>query len=138
MATRVLDTNILINHWRRHFSQINRKQINRDDAKECGRSLIKHQGSHAILTPIYLEFICGMNSAAEVDLARHYLGQFKIMDGGLIQRTDWETAKNYAARVPRGGSRRQMGDCLIRAVCDRLRLDILTADRGFPPRSNVS
>jgi predicted nucleic acid-binding protein len=35
-------------------------------------------------------------------------------------------------RVPPDGSRRQMGDCLIRAIADRLNAEVLTRDAGFP------
>jgi len=65
-------------------------------------------------------------------LARTFLGEFDIVDEGRILPDDWEVAKQIAQRVLRDRSPRQLGDCIIRAICKRLHLDVFTADRRFP------
>jgi predicted nucleic acid-binding protein len=65
-------------------------------------------------------------------LARAYLGEFEIVDAGRILPADWKVAKQIAHRILRDRSPRQLGDCIIRAICNRLHLEVLTADRRFP------
>jgi predicted nucleic acid-binding protein len=135
VARRVLDTNILIGHWHRHFRDRGRNPIRPVDAVKCAKKLIDLQGSDLILTPIAVEYICGSKNKAEAALADHYLAEFHVFDEGDIQKDDWINAKRYAAWVPRDGSQRQMGDSLIRAICDRLKVESLnTLDKRFPRR----
>jgi hypothetical protein len=65
-------------------------------------------------------------------LARLYLAEFQVLDGGRISEQDWINAQRLAQRVPPDGSRRQMADYLIRAICDRLHHDVFTANNRFP------
>ena len=65
-------------------------------------------------------------------LAKSFLTPFELVDGGRILPADWEVAKRIAARVSADGLRRQMGDCLIRAVADRLNLTVFTFEKRFP------
>ncbi len=132
MARRVLDTNILINHWGDTFGRVSSRQITVRHADQCARKLISSQGTNSILTPIYVEFLCGQRSAHEVTLAKKFLASFEVLDQGRILPVDWENAKRIAARVPKDGLRRQMGDCLIRALCDRLKVEVFTFEKRFP------
>lgn len=132
MPRRVLDTNILISRWRRITRDAQLRAASTEQARGWARKLIRELDSNLILTPVAIEFICGQGSAHEVKLARAYLQAFEIADEGVISERDWQDARRIAERVPRDGLRRQLGDCLIRAICNRLHLEILTAERRFP------
>jgi hypothetical protein len=94
--------------------------------------LIAIHATNSLLTPIYIEYVCGQGSAHEVELARAFLSGFKIADKGQILKADWEHARRIAERVPRDGLRRQLVDCLIRALCNRLNLECFTFEKRFP------
>ena len=134
MAKRVLDTNVLINHWGRSLGARRIGDVRRSHAVEWAERLRALQGSVVILTPIYIEYVCGQRNRHELDLARAYLGGFEIADRGNVLKQDWEYARRLAERVPRDGLPRQLGDCLIRAVCERLHLEYVTLEIRFPHR----
>lgn len=81
------------------------------------------------MTPVVVEFLAGVQSAGELALARAFLAQFTVIDSGRILPEDWEETERLAARVPRDGKPRHLGDCLIRALAKRLKYDIDTDDR---------
>jgi predicted nucleic acid-binding protein len=108
------------------------RDISRKLASTWGDKLARLQSSNSTLTPIYIEYVCGQRTAHEVDLARAYLGAFDLADGGKITKQDWVNARRIAERVPRDGLRRQLGDCLIRAICQRRHLEFVTFERRFP------
>jgi predicted nucleic acid-binding protein len=132
MARKVLDTNVLINFWHDKAGNTPPAAITKRRAAEWGRQLIELQGTDALLTPIYIEFVCGKGSAHEVQLAHAFLAGFEMVDGGKIRKEDWEHARRIAERVPRDGLRRQLVDCLIRAICNRLHLEFFTFEKRFP------
>ena len=132
MPRRVLDTNMLIRHWGKELGFSRLDQISVGRADECAKRLIAFQRTDAILTPVYVEFMCGHATAHSVRLAKAFLNPFDIVDRGRILSGDWEVAKRIAARVAADGLRRQMGDCLIRAVADRLNLEVITLEKRFP------
>jgi predicted nucleic acid-binding protein len=132
MARRVLDTNILAGYWSLRRKGLPHAEIGDEQARSWGRDLVRSQGTNAILTPIYVEYVAGQSNARAVELARVYLGEFERLDRGRITEQDWEQAIQVAQRVLPDGSRRQLGDCLIRALCKRLHLDVATGDRRFP------
>ena len=134
MAKRVLDTNVLINHWVKSLGARRIGDVRRAHAIEWAERLRALQGSVVILTPIYIEYVCGQRNRHELELARAYLGRFEIADGGNVLKQDWEYARRLAERVPRDGLPRQLGDCLIRAVCERLHLEYVTLEIRFPHR----
>ena len=132
MPRRALDTNILVSHWIKVTRGIHPAALTTEQAARWGRELAKLLDTDLTLTPVCLEFICGQRSSHEVQLARAYLGTFRVADKGTILDQDWVEARRIAERVPRDGLRRQLGDCLIRAICNRLKLDVLTAEKRFP------
>ena len=132
MLKRILDTNLLINHWCARLQGKRVQDVTTDMARRWAEELRYLQGSASILTPIYLEFVCGARSAIELKLARSFLAAFTIADGGEVLFSDWEEARRIAERVPRDGLPRQMGDCLIRSICKRLRMEVITAEKRFP------
>jgi predicted nucleic acid-binding protein len=134
MARRILDTNILINHWRHTFRGKASKQISEQQAIDCARRLIREERTNAILSPIYVEYLCGPQNKREVRNARAYLHEFHVLDEGRVLPQDWLESMRLAGRISRNGTPRQMGDCLIRAICIRLNLDVNTADSHFPHR----
>jgi predicted nucleic acid-binding protein len=132
MSRRVLDTNILINFWAKKASGRASADISARDAVGWARQLIQLHRTNAIITPIYIEYVCGQGDEQWMKLARAYLGEFEIVDAGRILPADWKVATQIAHRILRDRSPRQLGDCIIRAICKRLHLDVLTADRRFP------
>lgn len=131
MRARVLDTSLLIRHWRDRRSQSARGSARRQ-VRWWAQELIGWQGSDAIVTPVYIEFVAGVASEAELRQAREYLSVFRIIDEGRILPRDWVEARRLAERIPRSGKRRQLGDCLIRAIARRLRHDVVTLEVDFP------
>jgi predicted nucleic acid-binding protein len=127
----VFDTSFLIWHWQRS-KQRARRPIESDDARPWARRLIDLRRTDAIVTPSYIEFVAGVRDTGELDLARSYLGEFRIIDGGRILPEDWVEARRLAERVPNDRKPRQLGDCLIRAIARRLKHEVLTLDRSFP------
>jgi predicted nucleic acid-binding protein len=132
MPRRVLDTNILINFWAGKVVRHRAVDITARDAAAWAKELIELQGTDAILTPIYIEYVCGQGDENWMKLARAYLDEFDIVDDGRILPADWKVATQIAHRILRDRSPRQLGDCIIRAICKRLHLEVLTADRRFP------
>src|SRR5271166_1853861 len=66
---RVLDTSILISHWRRCRSARPLAQINETEAQSWALRLIEIERSDAIVTPVLLEFLCGVVGKRDITLA---------------------------------------------------------------------
>ncbi len=132
MAKKLFDTSTLLAHWGACGGNAPADK-NNDDAKVWAKNLIKlHAGIDAIVTPVYLEVVVGTLSAHQLNLARAFLQCFRIVDEGKILAEDWVEARRIAERVPRKPYRRQLGDCLIRAIANRLRYDVIAVDTRFP------
>lgn len=130
MGRRILDTNVLINHLR--LLPPNQRTV--AGAKNWAARLIDDYDTDFISSPVLIEFLCGARSGEELEINRAYLGRFRIVDEGNIPRQDWLVAERLAKRVGRNGRRRKLGDCLIRAISQRLRCEIITSDRDFEQR----
>jgi predicted nucleic acid-binding protein len=76
--------------------------------------------------------VAGVTSSHELKLTQAYLAPFEIIDEGRIPKKDWDKAKDMAQRVAPSGGKRQLGDCLVRAIAKRLNCEVLTLDKGFP------
>jgi len=126
---KVLDTSVLIAHWRHRKGQA---LTSTKKAALLAKDLIRFQQIKSIFTPTYIEFVCGVPSQRELQLARSFLAEFDIVDLGQVSKQDWLEARRLAERVPRSGKKRQLGDCLIRAIANRLRYDVATLDASFP------
>jgi predicted nucleic acid-binding protein len=131
MKRRVLDTSILIGHWRLPRGKTLAGRSARDVAA-WAQEVIALYRTDAILTPVQIEMLAGVMSAQELPLAQAYLGEFRCLDEGRISPADWEEARRLAQRVPRDGKPRSLADCLIRAVASRLRHEVESVDSGFP------
>jgi predicted nucleic acid-binding protein len=101
-------------------------------AGEWGKQLIKIHDSDAIVTVIMIEILGGTTSAAELTLMRAFLRPFQCVDQQKVTAHDWREAIRLSSRVPRDRRTRQLGDCLIRAIANRLHYDVITHDQGFP------
>lgn len=132
MAKCVLDTNVLIDHWRRCRGKRPIAEFTVRSVVDWAGELIELRGTDAIVTPIWIEFIARGRGEHEINLSLAFLGEFEIVDEGKITDEDWQEAARLAKRVPRSGKPRQLGDCLIRAICKRLRLEVWGYDQGFP------
>ena len=130
MTRRVLDTSVLIRYWNQRRTRVAGASI--ADSETWAGNLIDLYRTRAILSPIYLEFICGLNRRPELEAGKRFLEQFEVIDGWRIQPEDLQEAKRIAQRVPRTGKPRQLGDCLIRAMATRLRHDVVSVDQSFP------
>jgi predicted nucleic acid-binding protein len=131
MSRKILDTSVLIYQWRRRRTVTDTDLTDRV-VIEWSEELVELHGTDEILTPIRLEFICGAHSSQELQLYESFLGVLNVADGGNILTEDWQEAGRLARRVPPNGKPRQLGDCLVRAIANRLRVDVITFDEGFP------
>src|SRR5262245_36374378 len=104
MKKLVLDTNVLIKHWRKSRGETLADKTT-EDAAAWGRVLGDVQRTKAILTPVYIEFVCGVTNGHEMDLARAYLDHFEIIDEGHITAADWVAARRMAERIPADSKR---------------------------------
>ncbi len=76
--------------------------------------------------------VAGATNRQELRLTQAFLEEFRCIDSGRIPQQDWTEAVRLAQRVPRDGSPRQLGDCLIQAISKRLRHQVATHDARFP------
>jgi predicted nucleic acid-binding protein len=131
MKKHLLDTSVLIDWWHR-----SRKKVSGEprpaQVVAWAAKLIEIEGTNAILTPVYIEFVAGAISKRELNLYRAYLKPFECVDDRRITADDWREAIRLAQRVPRKAKPRQLGDCLIRAIANRLNYAVVTRDQGFP------
>jgi predicted nucleic acid-binding protein len=130
---RVLDTNRLIAHWRRSRKKP-LSSYSRADVMKWADELIRLDGTNAVLTPVVIEFLCGARDQLELTLYRAFLDRLEVIDGGAISSADWETAKRFAAWIPRDGTPRDFADCLIMAISRRLGYELLTSDLDLSRR----
>lgn len=130
MAKLVFDTSVLLSYWHRRASE-HLEEVDVSETEIWAKDLIRSHATDLIVTPVYVEFIAGVRSSHELQLAKAYLAQFRVLDGGHIPSTDWDEAERLAARVPRDGKPRQLGDCLIRAIAHRLKCEVFTLDKRF-------
>ena len=128
MARRVIDTNRLIQIYRLA------KVKTEDEAREAASARLRANPDDGVLTPIRIEMLVGTRDKAETRRTEVFLAQFVVFDNGRILPQDWEEAERLAKWVPAGGRARDAVDCLILAICTRLKLDIDTEDTGFPRR----
>ncbi len=134
MRLRVIDSNILLALWHgRYPSPTTLKVRTRPTAKLVAAAWLKIYPGDGVLTPIRLELTGGGLDRAAVQLTDYFLDLFPLFDGGDVRREDWDTASRLARRVPFEPRPRGAVDCLIRAICQRLRLDLETQDTGVPP-----
>ena len=117
---KILDTNLLINHWHRFAQGQRRTPAN---LKAHAAELIEFQGTNLIVSPVLIEFLAGAITSGELELYRVYLEPFDVLDNGNIPRRDWEEARRLAQWIKHEGRRRRLGDYLIQA-------------RGSPKRSD--
>ena len=103
MAARVLDTNILIVFWRQQRAKNSRQKPTEKDARRWANELIEIRRSNAIVSPVAIEFLSGSRNRDELKLYRAFIGEFEIVDGGVIPVPDWDEARRRAERVPADG-----------------------------------
>jgi predicted nucleic acid-binding protein len=121
----------------------------RADAERLDSKLIEIYDTKAIVSPVEIEVLAGVRDPHELELTEFFLGQFEIIDQRHIPPQDWEEARRIAKRVlkyDRDVSRRhrkrrrqanpkteprQLGDCLITAIANRLHYEPITDDKGM-------
>jgi predicted nucleic acid-binding protein len=128
----VLDTSVLLRYWRQRQARSS-SPLTASAVRRWARALIDQYHTDAIVTPVYIEVVAGVRNKQELQLTLAYLGSFQGIDHGHILPEDWKNAIRLAQRVPGKGQPRDLGDCLIRAISDRLRHIVKTHDRDFPP-----
>jgi len=132
----ILDTNVLCRHWRR-ARKGTLKGKTTADAESWARDLIGLLEADAIVTPVAIEFVCGVVDRHEMELSRAFLDVFDLVDGGVITGPDWERARQYAERIPRDPAPRDFGDCLIKAIAIRLGYEVFSFDAGMPRAGSI-
>lgn len=132
----ILDTNVLCRHWRRSRKGTLKGKTTAD-AESWARNLIRLLETDAIVTPVAIEFVCGVVDRHEMELSRAYLSVFDLVDRGEIKGPDWMLARQLAERIPREAARRDFGDCLIKAIALRLGYEVNTFDEGMPRAASI-
>ena len=133
MPKRLFDTSILIDHIN---AFPNKDAMTEAALRTWGGNLIEMHSTNWICSPVVIEVLAGTRNKRELALHRAYLSAFAIIDEGKIPPMDWQKAQHWAQRVPdnRHVRARSLGDCLIRAIAERLHCDVLASDRWY--RSN--
>ena len=135
MATRILDTEVLISHYKRMT-----KSRTAESVKAHARHLIAVENTKWILSPIRIEFLCGAMSSDEFKLYSAYLEPFEVLDKQYISSQDWSEAERRAQWAKKTGRPRKLGDCLIQAIAKRLHAEVATRDPdiqpGTPPKQS--
>lgn len=130
---KILDTNVLINHWWR----FGKKERTTAECKAHAEELIEVQGTNGIVSPVLIEFLAGARSSGDLELHKAYLEPFEVLDKGIIPSRDWDEAKRFAQWI-RKERTRDLGDCLIQAIAERLNADVVSSDldikRRVPPQ----
>lgn len=132
MSRMILDTSYLIAFWKRKLQSSAAPSL--ANARAWAIELCELQGTNAIVSPVYVEFVCGARTSGETRLFESFLSAFRLLDAWEIRRSDWDEALRIARRVPQNGRPRQAIDCLVRAMANRLGCTVLTLDVGFPRR----
>jgi predicted nucleic acid-binding protein len=132
VARTILDTSVLIRHWNTGRGDTPLADVTERDVRGWADRLIELHQTKAIVTPVSVEMIAGVRSKHELKLLRAFLARFEVIDERRIPVQDWQETERIAQRVPRDGKPRQMGDCLIRAIANRLRCDVIAYDDSFP------
>jgi len=101
MARRVLDTSVLIQHWHdcRARAAKDLSDLQPSETEVWGCALIRLRRADLILTPVYLEFVAGAQSAHELLLQRSYLFPFAIHDRGDVRKEDWIEASRVISET---------------------------------------
>jgi predicted nucleic acid-binding protein len=128
----LLDTSVLITHWGRCRTGKRAAAIKEFDADSWARRLIEIEDTNAIVTPVMLEYLCGVRDQLELGRARAYLKPFHSVDKGKTLVADWREARRLAERIPKNARPRDFGDCLIKAIASRLNYQVRTFDTGMP------
>ena len=130
MPTRILDTEVLISHYRKMTQSRSVQAV-----KAHARRLIDIEQTNWILSPIRIEFLCGARDSNEFALYSAYLESFEVFDKRNIPSQDWNEAERLAQWTKKSGRQRKLGDCLIQAIAKRLHADVVTRDQDYPRRT---
>jgi hypothetical protein len=84
----VLDTTMLIAQWRRRRSSRPLTELDEAEVERWARQLIEIERSDATVTPVLLEFLCGVGDKREMILARAFLKPFKAIDDRRTLKRD--------------------------------------------------
>ncbi len=101
------------------------------DVQRWAQELIDLYDTDAIVTPVYVEMVGGATSRQQLELTKAYLSEFECIDAKVVTPADWVETIRLDQRVPARARPRDLGDCLIRAIANRLRHDVMTFDTGF-------
>lgn len=144
MQQRFFDSTKLITELRKL-----RSDSRRADAVQLARKLIEIHDTKAIVSPVEIEVLAGVRDPHDLELTEVFLEQFEVIDRHHIPPEDWDQAKRIAKHVPkydrdvprhdRKRTRkanlhtppRQLGDCLITAIANRLHYEPITNDKGM-------
>ncbi|MGA9925599.1 MAG: PIN domain-containing protein [Isosphaeraceae bacterium] len=115
-----------------------RSDSTRADAERLAHKLIEIFDTKAIVSPVEIEVLAGVRDPHELELTEFFLAQFVIIDHRRIPPQDWKEAGRIAKRVIKRRrqanpqtEQRQLGDCLIIAIANRLHYEFITDDKGM-------
>jgi predicted nucleic acid-binding protein len=128
MSKQTFDTNILINHFNRHRPLDGKSE---KDAESWVQILTQDHDTKLILSPVEVEFLCGVVDEHEMRLREAFLRRFEVADDHRTLPEDWKEARRFAKHPGYQPRSRDLGDCLLLAIADRLNLRIITDDKGL-------
>lgn len=127
--SRVIDHNVVLAIWHGRVPDGRKVRTEETARLAADEWLHKHPGD-GLVTPVRLEFLGGTDDREEQRLGDLFLDRFPLYDGGRVLPEDWAVAERYARRIRGTGTKRDVIDCLVLALCDRLNADIYTLDLG--------
>jgi hypothetical protein len=105
----------------------NKKEIDR-----WAKDLIRLEDSNAILSPIRLEIMGGVQNRNEYLQMERYLSHFTVIDEGRILPEDWKQAEHiHLLEIEKRGRTLGPLDSLIKAIANRLGHEVRSEDKGF-------
>ena len=128
MPKPVLDTNILIAHFQKFRPFDGKSPL---DAEEWAKVLIADKETNAIVSPVEVEFLCGVLNQTETVLREGYLRAFRLIDDRKTLPADWEEARRVAKHPGFHAGPRDLGDCVIAAISERLHCAVISDDKGL-------
>jgi predicted nucleic acid-binding protein len=128
MAKQTYDTNIFINHFNRHRPLDGKGE---KDAEGWAQALISDNDTKLFVSPVEIEFLCGVIDEHEMRLREAFLSKFEVVDDHKTLPEDWKEARRLAKHPGYQPRSRDLGDCLLLAITARLNLGIITDDKGL-------
>lgn len=128
MPRLLFDTNYLVTHWNK-FPE--KQEQTESSMREWAQKLIEQHQTPYVCTPVLIEMYAGTVDSKDLALHKAYLAEFRAIDDQNIPPVVWREALRISKRINpnRSTKRRHFADCLIKAIADHFRYEVLTNDQ---------